>query len=55
MDPDPRIVGGGTDEGGDAACWLDDVRDCCGTLVDEPHRAGCAAADDGADARLEAR
>ena len=34
-------------QGGDPACWVDQVRDCCGTLESEPHRPGCADADDG--------
>ena len=31
----------GADLGGDPACWVDQVRDCCGTLESEPHRPGC--------------
>jgi hypothetical protein len=36
----------GRDEpmGGEAACFLDRVRDCCGRVEGEPHRPDCAEA-----------
>jgi hypothetical protein len=32
-------------EGGESACWLHLCCEECGTLEGEPHRPGCAAAD----------
>ncbi|HEY1737368.1 MAG TPA: hypothetical protein VGI86_01590 [Acidimicrobiia bacterium] len=41
MDRDEDGAGSDASAGGDPACWLDQVRDCCGTLESEPHRPGC--------------
>jgi hypothetical protein len=33
-------------EGGDSACWLDEVCEVCGSMRREGHRADCAAVSD---------
>jgi len=49
MGPDRDAMRSDAQAGGDPACWLDQVRDCCGTLQGEPHRRGCAHAHDAGD------